>query len=408
MKPTQILWFGGSDWWVHNTYSEKRYARIYAREGDTVLFVNSISIGVPALTQKGSWLRIFKKFASLARLLRKAGDRLYVLSPVLVPMWSVEWIARLNRFLLRAQVALAMKRIGMRRPLAVFAIPTAAVLLGRIDVSGILYYVKDNYSSYHEHLRFSNIVEHDRLLLERADAIVCASVSLWEEYRTRYRDVRWVPHGVSRVFLDTPATAEPEALRAVPHPRIMYWGLIDRQIDAALIMELARRRPEWHFLLLGPKTDVAEEDLRAPNIHLYPRSAQETIVAFGRECDVLMIPRKDSEWNRFACPTKLREYLAVGKPVVSVPVYEFDRLFPGAIRVGVGSDAWDAAIEDALAERNPARNEYRRSLVASYSVEEASKKFRVVIDSMLSEPAREGAHDTAIPETRAAAGEETR
>ena len=151
--------------------------------------------------------------------------------------------------LLGAQVAVAMKLIGMRRPLAVYAIPTAAVLLDRIDVSGILYYVKDNYSSYHEPLRFSNIVEHDRLLLEKADAIVCASVSLWEEYRTRYRNVHWVPHGVSRIFLDAPAAAEPLQIPDIPHPRIIYWGLIDRQIDTALIMDLDVVRQNIQFMM---------------------------------------------------------------------------------------------------------------------------------------------------------------
>ena len=69
MTSRQILWFAGSDWWVHNTYSEKRYARIYAREGSTVLFVNSISIGVPALTRVRHYGGLRSVRARLERLL---------------------------------------------------------------------------------------------------------------------------------------------------------------------------------------------------------------------------------------------------------------------------------------------------------------------------------------------------
>jgi hypothetical protein len=61
-----IICFGGEDWWYHHPHSKAHLMRKFARAGNKVLFVNSISMGLPALAHKDLLPRIKRKLRSLA------------------------------------------------------------------------------------------------------------------------------------------------------------------------------------------------------------------------------------------------------------------------------------------------------------------------------------------------------
>src|SRR5205085_9530097 len=42
----------------------------------------------------------------------------------------------------------------------------------------------------------------------------------------------------------------------IPRPRIGYSGVLDERLDARLIARLAARRPEWHFVFVGPHVKI--------------------------------------------------------------------------------------------------------------------------------------------------------
>ena len=47
-----IICFGGEDWWYHHPHSKGHLMKRFARAGNRVLFVNSISMGLPELASK--------------------------------------------------------------------------------------------------------------------------------------------------------------------------------------------------------------------------------------------------------------------------------------------------------------------------------------------------------------------
>jgi hypothetical protein len=63
-----IICFGGEDWWYHHPHSKAHLMRKFARAGNKVNFVNSISMGLPGLMHKDLLPRIKRKLGSYSNL----------------------------------------------------------------------------------------------------------------------------------------------------------------------------------------------------------------------------------------------------------------------------------------------------------------------------------------------------
>ena len=66
-----IICFGGEDWWYHHPHSKAHLMRKFARAGNKVIFVNSISMGLPGWAHKDLLPRIKRKLGSYSKLARK-------------------------------------------------------------------------------------------------------------------------------------------------------------------------------------------------------------------------------------------------------------------------------------------------------------------------------------------------
>ena len=45
---------------------------------------------------------------------------------------------------------------------------------------------------------------------------------------------------------------EPADIHAIARPRLGFFGVIDERMDLCLVAELARIRPDWHMVMIGP------------------------------------------------------------------------------------------------------------------------------------------------------------
>ena len=84
-----------------------------------------------------------------------------------------------------------------------------------------------------------------------------------------------------------------------------------------LLVALAKARPQWSWVYVGPhQTDVTA--LAAlPNVHLLGPRPHDQLARHIRQFDACTIPYTRSVYTDTVVPTKLNEYLAMGKPVVS-------------------------------------------------------------------------------------------
>lgn len=76
--------------------------------------------------------------------------------------------------------------------------------------------------------------------------------------------------------------------------------------------ELIEDFPEFKLkLLLSTPADI-----KGDNIEIFDRLESDQVASFLIDCDILVIPRTESLINKFAFPSKLPEYMAMGKAIV--------------------------------------------------------------------------------------------
>ncbi len=197
------------------------------------------------------------------------------------------------------------------------------------------------------------LVEQEKSLFARADVVFTGGRSLYEEKRGAHANVHLFPSSVDREHFASArqSQAEPEDQRAISHPRIGFFGVLDERLDRELLAALAAREPLWHFVLIGPVVKISEDSLpRAANIYYLGKKQYDELPAYLAHWDVAMLPFALNASTRFISPTKTPEYLSAGRPVVSTAVPDvvepYGRL--GLARIGDHADTFRAAIQEAL------------------------------------------------------------
>ena len=155
-----------------------------------------------------------------------------------------------------------------------------------------------------------------------------------------------------------------------PRPRIGYYGAIADWFDADLVADLAERRRDWDFVLVG-STFTADTSrlVRQPNVTLPGEQPYADLPAWLDRFDVLLIPFKRVPLTEATNPVKAYEILAAGRPLVSVPLPEVRALQPH-VRLASTADEFEREIAVALATDSPEEVARRRAFAAQHTWEE--------------------------------------
>ena len=353
-----IICFGGEDWWYHHPHSKNHLMRRFARAGNRVVFVNSISMGLPGLGNKDLVPRVVRKLRSYAKLARTTEEGITVVSPAALPFYGSRAARALNRRLLAAQVGALARRRGLRRPILWVAIPTAAEMIGRLGESLVVYHVSDKYDQNSmDHATDPAAIRrlHDHAL-DRADLIFYSGRKLLEE-ATRGRErshlleqavdfEHWKQVGSGTLEV----AAE---VARIPRPRLGYFGAIEPWlIDQELIKRAAVERPAWQWVFIGNKSRGVEVE-SLPNTHFLPPVAYDELPGYAAGFDVCVLPwETERAFTSYGSAIKVREYLATGKPVVISPLPEYEPM-GGVLRIARSREDFFRLVEDALAEDDP-------------------------------------------------------
>ena len=122
-----------------------------------------------------------------------------------------------------------------------------------LDADYVVYHAYDLFERYRGWSK--KLDGFQRLLIQRADLAVSSSEAIAEALESKYgRAPTVIANGADyEAFAGAADTGGPEPtdLSAIPRPRIGYTGALSRKVDFELIAKLARRRRQWHFVLIG-------------------------------------------------------------------------------------------------------------------------------------------------------------
>jgi glycosyltransferase involved in cell wall biosynthesis len=378
LEHESIVCFAGEDWWYHHPHSKNHLLKRYAAE-NKVLFVNSITMGLPSISNPDFFLKIRRKLKSYLRWLRKVPEGLWVMTPVNVPLYGSKVGRWLNRILLLAQVRLAMLLLKMSRPILWIAIPTAAEMAGCLGEKILLYQVSDKYEANEDSALSKQVIRDlDLRLKSSADVVMYSGCKLFQEATEANRF--FLEQAVDfEHFSNLNIQAAPE-LAGIPHPTLGYFGAMDHVMDADLMAEVARLRPQWHWVLLGFKSNRLQ--VSAPNIHFLGSKPYRDLPRYVQHFDVCVLPwRQNNTFTSYGSAIKVREYLATGKPVVIAPLYEYLKI-PG-LRIYHSMEEFIGLIENALAEDTAELAAQRQAVVKDGTWDARAGELAALIDSVL-------------------------
>jgi glycosyltransferase involved in cell wall biosynthesis len=164
-------------------------------------------------------------------------------------------------------------------------------------------------------------------------------------------------------------------------------GGIHKFFDAEMLAAMARARPDWSWVLVGPIQTSSRELKRMPNVYLVGPKAHEELPDYIRGFDVGIAPYLSNACTATVVPTKINEYLAMGKPVVSTDLPEvntFNRKHGVIITSPNNSTEFVASIERALdssAEESAVTR--RRTVAALNDWEERFERMSCLIEREL-------------------------
>lgn len=373
-----VVCFAGEDWWYHHPHSKNHILKRWARD-NRVLFINSLSLGLPSLSNPDFFVKIRRKLKSYMRWLKKAPEGLYVMSPISIPFFGSAVVRKLNLILLIVQVRLAMFLCGIRKPVLWVAIPSAADVAERLGARLILYHVSDKYDANEDSaLSLEVIRSWDSKLKKIADVVMYSGRKLFEESDVANR--YFLEQAVDFDHFSTDATETAPDISVIPRPVLGYMGALDFIMDAKLIEAVATRRPDWHWVFIGLRSRHFQ--VNAPNVHFLGSRKYVDLPQYLRHVDVCVLPwRRDSEFIQYGSAIKVREYLATGKPVVISPIYEY--LETPGIRTYRTVDEFIVAVEDALNRDTPAQRKLRQSVVRNCTWDVRARQLGIMVSSML-------------------------
>jgi UDP-galactopyranose mutase len=174
----------------------------------------------------------------------------------------------------------------------------------------------------------SRLPDLEQQLFQRVDLVFTGGQSLYEAKRNAHRAVHSFPSSIdaSHFGKARTITSDPQDQAGIPHPRLGFFGVIDERFDIELLDAVATKRPDWHFVMIGPIVKIHPSSLpRHSNIHYLGPKKYDELPDYLAGWDIALLLFARNESTRFISPTKTPEYLAAGKPVISTSIRDVVR-----------------------------------------------------------------------------------
>jgi glycosyltransferase involved in cell wall biosynthesis len=148
---------------------------------------------------------------------------------------------------------------------------------------------------------------------------------------------------------------EPATDVTLPRPIAGVVGQINERLDMDLLDAIADTGQS--LLLVGPRYEQAEETrvrvdalLRRPNVQWVGRQSFERVPGYLATIDVGLTPYAINSFNEASFPLKTLEYLAAGRPVVSVDLSSARWLDTALVSIAEGRHDFVVKVQKCLAE----------------------------------------------------------
>lgn len=253
-------------------------------------------------------------------------------------------------FLLEELRTNSMLALLFKNPVLWFYTPMPApIMLGEFNERGIVYDCMDELAQFKD--APIDIRNRERFLLKLTNVVFTGGQKLYESKSRMHSNVHFFGCGVDIKHFGKARLAETaiaDSLKKNPSPIAGYFGVIDERLDYELIAYLAKSKPDWTFVMVGPVVKIDPVSLpRAPNLKWLGRRDYQDLPRYLKAFDVCLMPFALNEATQYINPTKTLEYMAASKPIVSTAVADVVKNFTPIVQVAYTQDEFVQKLEAA-------------------------------------------------------------
>ncbi len=312
------------------------------------------------------------------KALRKVRENLWVFTPgyLLEPVANVKPMAlasllnRINAGRIAAGISKAIRQIGMKDYI-LFAdndLFRSLHLKELLHPSRFIYYIRDYTITTPYGRNFGAKAEKE--IIRKADFVLANSAYL-AAYAAGFNKAAYDIGQGCDLGLYNPETAKnaPADFPALSGPVIGYTGtILGLRLDEKLLLHIARSKPNWNLLLVGPEDDVFRKSVlhQMTNVFFTGQRKQEELPAWIARFDVAINPQTLNDVTIGNYPRKIDEYLAMGVPVVATRTPAME-LFKDHVYLANDYDDFINGINASLTLHDEAGKQSRISFAAGHS-----------------------------------------
>lgn len=398
IRNRDIIIVGLQPWDIEIGSNCKNIAAVMARS-NRVLYVNRALDRISAIRDRNDAKTRTRKssIAGQASDLQLVAPNLWTLDPRTI-LESINWIPfaglfdrfnRINNKRMANAINDAAARLGFSAPLLfidndffrAFYLPE--MISG---VSGTIYYIRDNLTSQPYFQRHGLRLEPQ--LMAKSTVVVANSAWL-ASYGRKHNPASFdIGQGCDFSWLGNVGPEAPSLLKENGKPVIGYVGaLIASRLDIGLMEDLAARRPDWQFLLVGPEDEAFRQSTlhTMPNVLFTGNRPSSELPSWIQSFDVCINPQLVNPMTIGNYPRKIDEYLAFGKPVAATAT-EAMEMFASYVYLCKGAGEYIDAIAKGLREKDETLRERRKAFALSHTWENSLAALEAALASVSPQP----------------------
>ena len=253
--------------------------------------------------------------------------------PVFLPFGNMRrWINKLNQRWLVYSIQKVLKEIGWSPTLWWTYLANTVDLLPYItEQVTVCYDCADEHAAFPGFIDVPTVDKMEKELFAIASVNLVTAGELWERKKKYAHGLELIPNGAEvehfgQALSEILSVAEEVA--GLPTPVVGYVGAISSWLDQEALADLAKARPDWSIVLIGPVDTDVTMIKQFNNIIFLGKKDYRDLPRYIKGFDVCVIPFKINALTVGVNPVKLYEYLAAGKPVVSTALPEVRQFAP--------------------------------------------------------------------------------
>lgn len=321
----------GPDWFRPSVTSTRQIMFHFLKAGYSILWVNPVAFKSPAVNsdnRKSMKKKIVNKLKTHLRFFKKADDRLYVLIPFYVPVFTPGF-EKLNSRLIKFQLKIASFFLNIKWQNTILWISGNFTLSPLLEYkfSKKVYQAADLISDFRttDTGLIKKLREKEIYLSKHVNYLFASSPNIKKKLeKLSESKVHLLTHGVDYTHFVNQHTLNPfmVSVRDKGLPVAGYFGTLSDANDKAVFKKLAENG--FSVVIIGKVLGDYSELQKHDNIYFAGAVDFLNLPGYAQGFDVCLLNWVMADWIKNSFPVKTLEYLAMGKPVIScrIPIVE--------------------------------------------------------------------------------------